>query len=425
MFEFTVILVSLLFSAFFSGMEIAFVTSSRLRVEMLKRRKEFPWQILDLFARTPERYIATMLVGNNIALVIYGIFMGEVLTAPLAAMSVGEWRPFAGELSGLLMQTVVSTLVILITAEFLPKTLFRLDPNGALRVFALPVLLFYWLFTPITRLSIFLSNVFLIKLLRSPIVPKSSPVFSKVDLDAFLTEMSQTRSDSANESPIKIFQNALDFSDTKVRECYVPRTELKALEVNDSIEHLRDVFVATGFSKILIYEGSIDKVVGYFHSASLFSKPKTIRSCLKELPFVPETMSVRKLLGRFIAEQKSIALVVDEFGGTAGIITIEDIMEEIFGEIEDEHDKTQLVDQEEAPGVFVLSARLEIDYLNGKYKLDLHETDEFETLAGLILHEHQNLPEKGEVILTERFRFTILEVSQNRIELVRLEKLAD
>ena len=412
------ILISIAFSAFFSGMEIAFVSANKLRIELDKKQGSLASRIIDIFMHNRGQYIATMLVGNNIALVIYGILMAELLEKPLQNI-IGD-----SEMLVLLAQTVLSTLIILVTAEFLPKTLFRINPNKVLNLFSLPVLLIYYILFPIAKLTIWISS-FLLKIILGVDI-KEEPeknVFGKVDLDHII-EASQPDEETKEEieHDIKLFQNALDFSKIKLRECVVPRTELIALEINSSIDKLKQKFIETGLSKILIYEESIDNIIGYVQSSDLFHNPKDIRSMLKSLIIAPETMPAQKLLNKFMKEQKNIALIVDEFGGTAGIVTTEDIIEEIFGEIEDEHDSTELQETQINENEYIFAGRLEIDYLNEKYQLEIPESEDYETIAGFILHHYEEIPNENDVIDINPFQFIILKVDNPRIELVKLIK---
>lgn len=399
-------------------MEIAFVSSNKLRIELEKKQGSLPSRIISIFTKNNGQYIATMLIGNNIALVIYGIIMAEILEPQIRL-----YLPHS-EIWVLTIETVVSTLIILITAEFLPKTLFRISPNLVLNILSFPVLVFYFLLYPISKFSVELSNFLLKKLLKVNISKQqTSNVFCKIDLDNFLKESKNEHNENDEiEHDIKIFQNALDFSSVKLRECIVPRTEVAALDVNSSIETLRTKFIESGFSKILIYEESIDNIIGYTHSSSLFKKPADIRSILVKLLIVPETMPANKLLNSFIKERKSLALVVDEFGGTAGIVTIEDIMEEIFGEIEDEHDFIDWEEKQVAENEYIFSGRLEIDYINEKYNLSIPSgEDNYETIAGFILYHNEDIPSINDAISITPYNFKILKVTHPRIDLVQMK----
>lgn len=412
--DYIIILISLAFSGFFSGMEIAFVTSNRLKIEMDKKNGVWGSRIVYYFIKHPGQYIATMLVGNNIALVIYGIFMALVLEPLIFTITAAEFNV-------LLIQTLLSTLIILITAEFLPKTLFRIDPNKALKIFSVPVFIFYWSFFPVTRFSMMVSNFFIRKISRNENNQHSeAAVFGKVDLAELITQGSISEEEDTIDNEIRIFQNALDFSEIKIRECTVPRNEIEAYEINDTIESLRKSFIKTGFSRILIYKETIDNIVGYVTSTQLFHNPKTIKDILINIIIVPETMTASKLLNRFLREQKSVAVVVDEFGGTAGMVTAEDIMEEIFGEIEDEHDTADYIERKIDNKTYEFSGRLEIDALNEKYKLKIPESDDYETLAGFILFHMERIPNENDEINIGAFHFKILKIENPKIELVRM-----
>jgi CBS domain containing-hemolysin-like protein len=414
----TVLLVSILFSAFFSGMEIAFLTSNKLRIEIDKKQKKVFAGIVSFFIKHPSRYIATMLVGNNIALVIYGITFAMLLKEPIKDI-LGD----NAEAAVLLVQTVISTLIILLTAEFLPKTLFRINPNNSLRLMSLPLMLFYGILFPITILTIGISNFTMKYILRiNTDKDTAEPVFGKVDLDHFLTTVKQEQMIGGEETgDLKIFKNALEFSGLKVRECMIPRAEVIALEVESPITELAERFIETGLSRILIYKDTIDNVIGYVNSKDLFKKPEKIKSHLNPIQIVPETLPVNKLLTGFIKDGKSIALVVDEFGGTSGLITTEDIIEEIFGEIEDEHDTSDLVEVELEANHYLLSGRLEIDYINDKYHLNIPVSDEYDTLAGYLIHHLESIPEKNTTLQVDNFLITITDVSSNRIEEAELK----
>lgn len=410
-----IILLSLLLSAFFSGMEIAFVSSNKLRLELDIKQGHLTSRIISIFASRPGDYIATMLVGNNISLVIYGILMA-ILLQPLIS------RYTSSESTILIIQTIISTLIILFTAEFLPKTIFRLSPNFALRVFAIPILVFYILLYPLTRLTIAISGFILHNFMRVPRNKNAHPnVFGKIDLDNLVNEgnAEHDREDEP-EQEIKLFQNALDFSNVKLRDCMVPRTEIVAFDESVSMEELLAKFIETGLSKILIYRESTDNIIGYINSKELFKNPSDLPSMIMSLPIVPETMPANKLLQSFIKDHKSISVVVDEFGGTSGIVTMEDILEEIIGEIEDEHDTSELTEDKLNEQEYIFSGRHEIDYLNEKYRLNIPESDDYETLAGLILFHYESIPKINDRIRIEEFHIRILDVSETRIELIHL-----
>lgn len=410
----TVILICLLLSAFFSGMEIAFVASNKLRIEIDKTDKSISQTLIDLFISNSGMYITTMLVGNNVVMVIYGIFMKDYLSGYLGFLHLSLGMK-------VLVETLITTLIILVFAEFLPKTLFRLRPNAFLRVFAVPVFLFYLLFFPITYFSVWLGGV-LLRIVTGKKMEQKEPnkAFGKIDLNNLIEEgeVSDEKNEEIHE--IKLFRNALDFSEVKLRECIVPRTDLVALPIDADRKELTDLFVQTGLSRILIYKENIDNIIGYVHSSSLFKNPATIEQALSGVIIVPETMSASHLLNLFIKQQRSIAVVVDEFGITAGIVTIEDIMEEIFGEIEDEHDHPSLKEEVVSDHEYIFSGRLEVDYLNEKYDLNLPENEEYETLAGYILYFNESIPAEGEKILINNVVFEVLSVKNARIEEVKV-----
>ena len=414
------IIISVLFSAFFSGMEIAYVSSNKLRIELYRKNGSFNSKIISFLSRYPGQYIVTMLIGNNIALVIYGIFMA-ILLEPLI-YTITEH-----DVNILILQIIISTLIILFTAEFLPKALFRINPNSFLITFAIPVLLFFVIFYPISKLTIYISNFILGTFFNVKTDEKQENiVFGKVDIDNLMSEkMAEQKIKKNNDLDFRIFQNALDFSDVKLRECIVPRTEIIAVKNDSKIEDLQQKFIETGLSKILVFKGSIDQIIGYIHMKDLFNNPDNIESNIIDVSIVPETMPANKLLEMFVKEKKNIAVVVDEFGGTSGIVTIEDILEEIFGEIEDEHDTLKLTEQKINEHEYIFSGRVEVDYLNEKYNFNLPKHDEYETLAGLILHFYENIPKPKERIIIKIFEFRILEVSETRIELVNLKILPD
>lgn len=409
------ILLTILFSAFFSGMEIAFVSSNRLKFELDKQHGHFTSGIINVFLKRPSWFIGAMLVGNNIALVLYGIFMGRLLDPWLMGFMPG------GQAGLLFAQTIISTLIILVSAEFLPKTIFRINPNNTLKLFAIPLVVIYVLLYLPTLIMVGLSQVLLKLFIRRD--SDDGPVnFGRIDLHHYVREFAdRAESEEEIDHEIQILQNALDFSKVRVRDCMIPRTNITACSVDENIEELRQSFIDTGYSKIPIYRDSIDNIIGYTHCNELFKRPESIRSLLLPVLIVPESMNANEMLELFITKKRGLAVVVDEFGGTAGMLTIEDVIEEIFGEIEDEHDVEDLPEEQVDDDTFRLSARLEVDYLNDKYKIDLPEDEEYETLAGLILHYHEDIPEKNEVIDVNGFRFTVLDVSESRIELIKLE----
>lgn len=413
-----IILSMLIFSAFFSGMEIAFVSANKLKIELDGKQGDFFARIISNFMKRPSRFIGAMLVGNNIALVVYGIFMAKLL------------EPWIGNYVNsqfliLFIQTIISTIVILFTAEFLPKTLFRINPNNMLRLFALPLLIIYWVLFLLMMFVIGISEL-LIKLFSPDLGSSEEINFGRVDLEHYIREGTENGEQQEQvDHEIQIFQNALDFSKVKARECMVPRTEIVAMEMEEDIDKLRDKFVDTGLSKVLIYRDNIDNIIGYTHSFELFKKPESIKSILLPLPIIPASMAANEILEIFIEQRRSIAVVVDEFGGTSGILTIEDIIEEIFGEIEDEHDKEELVETKISDNEYLFAARLEVDYLNAEYNLGLPESDNYETIAGLIIDSYESIPTLNEQIKTNQFVFTVKKVFQNKIDLVHLKIMAD
>jgi CBS domain containing-hemolysin-like protein len=409
-----IILITLVASAFFSGLEIAFITSNKLRIELERKQGNFSAKILSYFNKYPSRYLGTMLLGNNIALVIFGIYMDGELK-PL----IGQYIP--SKILILLISTFLSTMLILITAEFLPKNIFRINPNRTLRLFALPLTVVYSILYPVVMITIGFSEFILKRIFRVKI-EKGNVAFTMIDLDNYVREGTSVVEKKAEmDHEVQIFQNALDFSSVKARECMVPRTEIVALDTNDGIEELKQKFIQTRLSKILIFSGSIDNIIGYVYSKELFKNPESIRSILLPVSIVPESMAASEVLTIFIQQHKSIAVVVDEFGGTSGMLTMEDVMEEIFGEIEDEHDKEDMIEKQISETEFIFSARLETDYLNHKYHLKLPILDNFETLGGLIMHYHENIPRINEEIRIDNFLFTIVAVTRTRIEQVNLK----
>ena len=410
----SVILICLLLSAFFSGMEIAFLTSNKLRIEIDKSQKGVTQALIDLFISHSGMYITTLLVGNNVVMVIYGIFMSDLLVKQFEFLhlSIGV---------ELFVETLVSTLIILVFAEFLPKTVFRLRSNLFLKLFSVPVFLFYLLFFPLSYFSVWLGG-WLLRIFTGRKLGHKEPnrAFGKVDLNNLIEEGEVNARQEEEMHEIKLFRNALDFSEVKLRECIVPRPDVVALSIDSSIEELTQLFIDTGLSRILIYKESIDDIIGYVHISTLFKDPPTIAKALSRVLIVPETMSAQRLLNLFIRDQKSVAVVVDEFGITAGIVTIEDIMEEIFGEIEDEHDHLNLKEVMISEQEYIFSGRLEVDYLNEKYHLDLEEREEYETLAGLVLYFNQSIPQEGETIVVNDLTFKILSVKNARIEEIKV-----
>ncbi|MCB0806332.1 MAG: HlyC/CorC family transporter [Bacteroidales bacterium] len=416
--DWIIVLITLVFSAFFSGMEIAFISSNKLMIELDKNKGFISGKILAYFVKNPSRILGTLLLGNNIALVIYGIAMADILE-PIISRALGP--QLNSDILVLLIQTIISTLIILITAEFIPKALFRLKSNAILKVFAIPVNMLYWFLYPFIRTMVGISELIITKIFRvSP--SKEGYQFSPIDLDHYIREfVPDQKEETEVKQELQMLQNALGFKNVKLRECMVPRTDLTALEIGESIETIKKAFIDSGHSKILIYRDTIDNIIGFVHTSDVFNVPKDTASITRSIPIFPETMLVHNVLNTFIKEHKSIAVVVDEFGGTSGIVTLEDIIEEIFGEIEDEYDIEELTEIEINKDEYIFSARHEIDYLNENYKLFLPVSDEYETLGGLIIKIHESIPSVGEEIHYESFHFVIKEATETRIEKVYLK----
>ena len=406
----------MVFSAFFSGMEIAFVSSSKLRFEVDRSSQSLSGKLLSVFYNNPNNYISTMLVGNNIALVVYGIMMSRIIDGILI-----EHIPDAPALL-LLIDTIISTLIILVVGEFLPKTIFKINPNATLRFFALPTFLIYCILYPISKFATACARVLLhlcgIRLNKE----NSTKAFTKMDLDYFIqSSIQQGYGTEDVDTEVKIFQNALDFSNLRIRDCMVHRTEIEAVDKSTTAEELMRVFVETGYSKIIVYENTIDNIIGYIHSSEMFKRTASWQEHIAKMPFVPESMQAQKLMEQFLQQKKSLAVVVDEFGGTAGIISLEDIVEELFGEIEDEHDVDDYIAKRTDDGSYLLSARLEIERVNEMFGIHLPVSDEYQTIAGFILYRYKNFPKMHEAIKIDRFRFKIMKVESNKIELVTLK----
>ena len=408
------IFITLLLSAFFSGMEIAFVSSNRMLAEMDKGSSKLTRRLQTFFYKNPNDFVSTMLVGNNIVLVVYGIFVARLLDNTIfkgldPAISVTA-------------DTILSTLVVLFTGEFLPKTLFKSNPNKFFSFFVFPAYLFYLLLWPVSRFSTLLSKI-LLKISGVKVDKDNDDgEFSKIDLDYLVQSSIDNATDNSQiDDEVRIFQNALDFSDTKVRDCMVPRTEICAVEKSSSLSDLKNIFIESGKSKILVYDNDIDHIIGYIHSLELFRNPNDWHNHIRTMPFVPETMSARKMMQTFLQQKKSLGVVVDEFGGTSGIISLEDIVEEIFGDIEDEHDNSNYIAQKNSDGTYLLSARLEIDKVNDLFSLDIPESEDYMTIGGFILHEYENFPKLNEVVRIGRFEFKIIKNTMTKIELVRLK----
>jgi len=411
----TVALLSLFFSAFFSGVEIAFISANKLQLELDKNTGKFPSNIISYFSKNESDFITTMLVGNNIALVVYGIVMTQILTPELSEY-------FSSSLSLLLAQTFITTIIVLIAAEFLPKAIFRIFPNQILKIFSLPIWLFFVVFRPLALLMLNTANIIL-KYIFKQEISNDKQVFGKNDLDDFLSNVKSAEGIEDTRVEVEMLQNALDLTDKKVRECMVPRTDIIAMDMLSSINDVKEKFIKTKLSKLLIYKGNIDKVIGYIHSSDLFKNPKNVRSVLLPISFVPESMLAMDMLNQFIENNKGVALVVDEFGGTSGMITIEDVTEEIVGEIVDEHDVEELTDEQLSENSFLFLGKIDIEMVNKKYNLQLPESDEYETIAGLLLHHFEEIPKKDDVIELEEYQFNIINVNETTIQEVRLEVL--
>ena len=410
-------------SAFFSGMEMAYVSSNKIHIELEKKKGGFIAKILTKLTENPSKFIATMLVGNNVALVIYGLFMGDFIMHWLEGTISTQFEQLKYIIDnfGLLIQTILSTLVILVTAEFLPKVFFQIYGNTLLKFFALPAYVFYYLFYNITWFVMYISDFILKKFFKTD-GDELQLTFSKIELGNYITEQMESvdKTDEV-DSEIQLFKNALEFAEVKAREVMVPRTEIIAVELHENTKNLTKLFTETGFTKVLVYKDTIDDIIGYVHSFDLFKKPKTIKSIIHPIEFVPETMLINNILDLLIKKRKSIAVVLDEYGGTSGMMTVEDIIEELFGEIEDEHDNIILIEDQISEFTFQFSARQDVDYINEKFKLNLPEAEQYETLGGLIVYNTQEIPTKGEEVRVDNFIFTILEASNTKIDLVKLE----
>ncbi len=411
------LILTLIISGFFSGIEIAFLSSNKFKIELDNKQGRLPARLLSHFVKSPSRFICTILVGINIAIVVYGVTMERILE-PL----IYSWLPEQYESAGmiLLIQTIISTLVILVTGEFIPKVLFRINPNQTLYFFSWVIMLAYVILYPVVYLILSITHLVL-RIVFKIKFTEDKPLFGRIDLDQYVEELhSGLTQKNAVNSGIQIFQNALDFNEVIVRECMIPRTEVIAMKSDEPVEALRQKFIETGLSRIMIYNESPDYIIGFTHSSEMFKKPESIRAILLPILIVPETFAARELLTMFTQQHKSVALVVDEYGMTAGIITMEDIMEEIFGEIEDEHDIEDLVEGRIGKNEYVFSGRLEIDYLNNKYNLGIPVTGDYETLAGFIFHHHENIPEPNEQLVIPPFVIKIQAIKGNRIEQVKL-----
>ncbi|HEY5692045.1 MAG TPA: hemolysin family protein [Cyclobacteriaceae bacterium] len=413
---FTPVLISLVFSFFFSGIEIAFLSANKLQIELQGKQGALSGRIMSMFLKKPSWFIGTTLIGNTLALVLFGILITQMIE-PFLASSLPE--AFNNEIYVLIIQTIISTLIILFTAEFLPKSLFLINPNLMLSALAVPFRIMFYILSPITFTIVYLSKVVIVYILRLE-YSEEKPAFGLTDMNHYLKNMEMVKHDNSEiELDKKIFNNALEFKTVKVRECMIPRTEIIAISSDESLDKLKEAFIETGHSKIVIYKNTIDDIIGYCHSSALFTKPQSISEIRTPIIIVPEAMMVNELMIQFIKERKSLAAVVDEFGGTSGIVSMEDIIEEIFGEIEDEHDEDDLVEQKIDDATYMLSARHEIDYLNDQYDLNLPEGD-YETLGGMILSFTEDFPEEGASVIIPPYTFIIQSTADNRIDIVKL-----
>ncbi|WP_430399447.1 hemolysin family protein [Flavobacterium sp.] len=419
--EIAIIVICLLLSAFFSGMEIAYVSSNKVYLSIEKKQNNFNSKILLKLTEKPSQFITSMLIGNNVVLVIYGIYSGDLLMTWIESFDF-SFSPFAN----LLIQTILSTIIILMTAEFLPKVFFQIYANSFIKLFAAPAYLFYILFFWVTKFVLWISDFILKKFFKTE-GDQIQDYFSKVELGNYINEqMNSVSDDEEIDSEIQMFQNALEFSESKARDIMTPRTEISAVDVLDPVNELRELFIKTGYSKILVYQNSIDDILGYVHSFELFKKPKTIKSVMIPIEFVPETILIKDLLDILTKKRKSVAVILDEYGGTSGIITVEDIIEELFGEIEDEHDlEEELIDEIIEDNVFLFSGRLDVEYINQKYNLNIPESDSYITLGGFIVNNTKEIPQNKEKIIIDNFEITIHSASNKKIELVRLSILEE
>jgi putative hemolysin len=416
----TIVIFTLIASAFASGCEIAFLSANKLRIELDRKQGNFAARILWGFVKSPGKFMAAMLLLNNIALVMYGIAMSEeIMTEDImkgilpVQMHSQVWL--------MVVQTLFATLIILVAAEFFPKVIFRIDANGILNFLAIPLRIIYLLLYPLVFVVMTLARFILTKIARVEFA-EEKPVFGRIDLDFYIQDLTtKNPQEEELQTDMRIFQNALDFNEVKVWECMVPRKEIISIGVDESIDALRKLFIETKLSRLLVYRDSVDNIIGFVHSNELFQKPNSIMQVLLPITVVPEVMAASELLSLFIKERKSIAVVVDEFGGTSGVVTIEDVMEEIFGEIQDEHDEQEFADKKVGENEYIFSGRVEIDALNKKYGLNIPESEEYETLTGFILHHHENIPEPNEKIAIPPFTFTVMFVQGTSVGMVRMK----
>jgi CBS domain containing-hemolysin-like protein len=412
--QLVVIVISILLSAFFSGMEIAFVSANKMHIELEKKREGFMAKILTRLTQKSSKFITTMLVGNNIALVVYSFFMGEFLVELLP-------KDYFNEFTLLLIQTFISTILILITAEFIPKAIFRIYADEFLKIFAVPAYLFFVLFHFISEFMTAISD-FCLRVLFNTSSDVEQTEFSKAELEMYITEqIKKTNGNEELDSEIQIFQNALVFNDVKAREVMIPRTEILALDIGETLSAAKNLFIETGYTKIIVYKNSLDEILGYVHAFDMFKKPKSLRSIILPVEFIPESMMINDILNVLTKKKKSLAVVLDEYGGTSGLLTVEDIVEELFGEIEDEHDTMEMKEVMINENEYKFSARLEVDYLNETYNLELPEDEAYETLGGLIVYHSENIPIEKEVILIGNYEFIILTASSTKIDEIYLK----
>ena len=411
--DWLIIISTILLSAIFSGLEIAFITADKMQMEIINKKGGITAKVLTAFTGSPSRFIATLLIGNNLALVTFGVYMEELLEPQFKLFTENT-------LFILLLQTIVSTIVILLFAEYLPKTLFRLKPNFTLRFFSYPMYAIFWSLKWVV-ISIVGFSKFILRKFLNVDIKEDKPIFGRMELKQYLNARTKnTKDEEKLDSEVQYYKNVLDFQSVKVRDCMVPRTEIIALEINTSLEKLNNVFIETGHSKILIFKDSIDEIIGFVHSKEVFKQPKTIASILLPLGYIPESMLAQRALNNFIQLRKSVLIVVDEFGGTAGMLTVEDILEEILGEIEDEHDKIDLIEEQLSDFEFLFSGRLEVDYLNENYNLRIPTNESYETIAGYIFLHTESIPKEGDVVLIDQFSILIEKVGETRIELIKL-----
>ena len=402
------IAITLLLSAFFSGMEIAFVSANKLKLELDKKSNGFTSKIISIFTKQESHFIVSMLIGNNIALVVYGVLMAQILEFNLSEIISSTFLL-------IIVQTIISTLIILVVAEFIPKAIFRINSNSVLKFFSIPLLISFLILYPFNLLMITLSK-WILKIFKVEI-DENQRLFDRVDLDDYLSMLNSNEDENIE---VEMLQNALELPTIKARECMIPRTEIIAVEIKTSILELKEKFIASKLSKILVYKNDIDNVIGYVHSLDLFRKPKTIKSILMPIPIVTETMVATDLLQLFINQHRAVAVVVDEYGGTSGMVTVEDVTEEIVGEIEDEHDKDILIDKKIDDKTFLFSARMEVDAINKKHELNLPTSEEYETLAGLLLHFNEDIPEIETEVDVEKFKFVVKQVNDRSIQLIQI-----